>query len=111
MSFQYGINRFLGLHDTNFEVFDMDVKEDSITFTIKHRKLGPNFIHFRFLVSEMNIKKGVVDLLPVTDEKIKGPASSAGRSFKLASSDNFSRNGCSNSLTFGAPCWTSSEPL
>lgn len=38
MSFSYGINRLLDLQGTNFEVFDMDVKEDKITFTIKHKE-------------------------------------------------------------------------
>lgn len=38
MNFNYGINRFLGLNETNFEVVDMDVKLDKTTFTIKHRK-------------------------------------------------------------------------
>ena len=38
MSFNYGINRLLDLQETNFQVFDMDVKEDKITYTIKHRE-------------------------------------------------------------------------
>ena len=38
MSFRYGINRLLDLHGTNFEVFDMDVKEELITFTVKHKE-------------------------------------------------------------------------
>ncbi len=38
MSFNYGINRLLELQETNFQVFDMDVKEDKITYTIKHRE-------------------------------------------------------------------------
>lgn len=37
MSFNYGINRLLDLQGTNFQVFDMDVKDDKITYTIKHR--------------------------------------------------------------------------
>jgi transposase len=37
MSFNYGINRLLDLQDTNFQVFDMDVKDDKITYTIRHR--------------------------------------------------------------------------
>ena len=37
MSFGYGINRLLDLQGTNFQVFDMDVKEDKITYTIKHK--------------------------------------------------------------------------
>jgi transposase len=39
MSFNYGINRLLDLQATNFEVFDMDVKDDKITYTIKHKDL------------------------------------------------------------------------
>lgn len=38
MSFEYGINRLLDLQGTNFEVFDMDVKDDKITYTIKHKE-------------------------------------------------------------------------
>lgn len=38
MSFRYGINRFMGLQDSNFEVCDMDVKPGKTTFTIKHRE-------------------------------------------------------------------------
>ncbi len=38
MSFNYGINRLLDLQETNFQVFDMDVKEDKITYTIKHKE-------------------------------------------------------------------------
>ena len=38
MSFKYGINRLLDLQETNFEVFDMDVKDDKITYTIKHKE-------------------------------------------------------------------------
>ena len=38
MSFGYGINRLLDLQETNFQVFDMDVKEDKITYTIKHKE-------------------------------------------------------------------------
>lgn len=38
MHFGYGINRLLDLQDTNFQVFDMDVKEDKITYTVKHRE-------------------------------------------------------------------------
>jgi hypothetical protein len=38
MSFGYGINRLLDLQETNFQVFDMDVKEDKITYTIRHKK-------------------------------------------------------------------------
>ena len=38
MSFNYGINRLLDLQDTNFQVYDMDVKDDQITYTIKHRE-------------------------------------------------------------------------
>jgi transposase len=38
MSFKYGINRFLGLQGTQFEVHDMDVKPGKTTFTIKHRE-------------------------------------------------------------------------
>jgi transposase len=38
MSFGYGINRLLDLQATNFQVFDMDVKEDKITYTIKHKE-------------------------------------------------------------------------
>ena len=37
MSFGYGINRLLDLQATNFEVFDMDVKDDKITYTIRHK--------------------------------------------------------------------------
>ena len=38
MSFEYGINRLLNLHDTNFYVADMDVKDERITYTIRHRQ-------------------------------------------------------------------------
>lgn len=38
MSFGYGINRLLDLQETNFQVFDMDVKDDKITYTIKHKE-------------------------------------------------------------------------
>lgn len=38
MGFIYGINRLLDLQETNFYVADMDVKEDKITYTIKHRE-------------------------------------------------------------------------
>jgi transposase len=38
MSFGYGINRLLDLQETNFQVYDMDVKEDKITYTIKHKE-------------------------------------------------------------------------
>lgn len=38
MSFNYGINRLLDLQETNFQVFDMDVKDDKITYTIKHKE-------------------------------------------------------------------------
>ena len=38
MSLEYGINRLLDLQETNFQVFDMDVKEDKITYTIKHKE-------------------------------------------------------------------------
>lgn len=38
MSFGYGINRLLDLQETNFQVYDMDVKEDKITYTIRHRE-------------------------------------------------------------------------
>lgn len=37
MSFEYGINRLLDLQGTNFQVFDMEVKDETITYTIKHR--------------------------------------------------------------------------
>ena len=37
MSLSYGINRLFSLQDTNFMVYDMDVKEDSVTFTIRHK--------------------------------------------------------------------------
>lgn len=37
MSFEYGINRLLDLQGTNFQVFDMEVKDEKITYTIKHR--------------------------------------------------------------------------
>lgn len=38
MGFEYGINRLLGLQGSNFAVFDMDVKDDRIVYTIKHRE-------------------------------------------------------------------------
>lgn len=38
MSLYYGINRFMGLLDTNFEVADMDVKPGKTTFTVKHKQ-------------------------------------------------------------------------
>ena len=38
MIFGYGINRLLDLQGTNFQVYDMDVKDDKITYTIKHKE-------------------------------------------------------------------------
>ncbi len=38
MSFGYGINRLLDLQETNFQVCDMDVKEDKIIYTIRHKE-------------------------------------------------------------------------
>jgi len=38
MSFEYGINRLMDLHETNFRIADMDVKDDKITYTVKHRE-------------------------------------------------------------------------
>ena len=38
MSFEYGINRLLDLQGTNFCVVDMDVKEEKITYTIRHKE-------------------------------------------------------------------------
>jgi transposase len=38
MGVSYGINRLFNLQDTNFMVYDMDVKEDCVTFTIKHKE-------------------------------------------------------------------------
>ena len=36
MIFSFGISRALGFQDSNFQVYDMEVKDNQITFTVKH---------------------------------------------------------------------------
>lgn len=38
MIFSYGINRALGFADSNFQVFDMEIKNNQLIFTVKHKQ-------------------------------------------------------------------------